>query len=34
MSATKPMDALDLPLAYRRRMVMIHVARALRELAA
>jgi len=33
MSATKPMDALDLPLAYRRRMVMIHVARALRELA-
>jgi len=32
MSATKPMDALDLPLAYRRRMVMIHVARALREL--
>ena len=34
MSATKPMDALDLPLAYRRRMVMVHVARALRELAA
>ena len=34
MSATKPMDALDLPLSYRRRMVMIHVARALRELAA
>jgi 4-hydroxybenzoyl-CoA reductase subunit beta len=33
MSATKPMDALDLPLSYRRRMVMIHVARALRELA-
>jgi 4-hydroxybenzoyl-CoA reductase subunit beta len=33
MSATKPMDALDLPLTYRRRMVMIHVARALRELA-
>jgi 4-hydroxybenzoyl-CoA reductase subunit beta len=33
MSATKPMDALDLPLAYRRRMVMVHVARALRELA-
>jgi 4-hydroxybenzoyl-CoA reductase subunit beta len=33
MSATKPMDALDLPLAYRRRMVKIHVARALRELA-
>jgi 4-hydroxybenzoyl-CoA reductase subunit beta len=33
MSATKPMDAVDLPLAYRRRMVMIHVARALRELA-
>ncbi|HUA50474.1 MAG TPA: FAD binding domain-containing protein [Solirubrobacteraceae bacterium] len=32
MSATKPMDALDLPLAYRRRMVKIHVARALREL--
>lgn len=32
MSATKPMDALDLPLSYRRRMVMIHVARALREL--
>jgi 4-hydroxybenzoyl-CoA reductase subunit beta len=32
MSATKPMDALDLPLAYRRRMVMVHVARALREL--
>ncbi len=32
MSATKPMDSLDLPLAYRRRMVMIHVARALREL--
>jgi len=32
MSATKPMDALDLPLAYRKRMVMIHVARALREL--
>ena len=34
MSATKPMDALDLPLAYRRRMVRVHVARALRELAA
>jgi 4-hydroxybenzoyl-CoA reductase subunit beta len=34
MSATKPMDALDLPLSYRRRMVMVHVARALRELAA
>jgi 4-hydroxybenzoyl-CoA reductase subunit beta len=34
MSATKPMDALDLPLGYRRRMVMIHVARALRELVA
>jgi 4-hydroxybenzoyl-CoA reductase subunit beta len=34
MSATKPMDALDLPLAYRRRMVMVHVARALRELVA
>jgi 4-hydroxybenzoyl-CoA reductase subunit beta len=34
MSATKPMDALDLPLGYRRRMVMVHVARALRELAA
>ncbi|MGA2926457.1 MAG: FAD binding domain-containing protein [Solirubrobacteraceae bacterium] len=34
MSATKPMDALDLPLAYRKRMVMVHVARALRELAA
>jgi len=33
MSATKPMDAVDLPLAYRRRMVMVHVARALRELA-
>jgi 4-hydroxybenzoyl-CoA reductase subunit beta len=33
MSATKPMDALDLPLGYRRRMVMVHVARALRELA-
>jgi 4-hydroxybenzoyl-CoA reductase subunit beta len=33
MSATKPMDALDLPLAYRRRMVKVHVARALRELA-
>ena len=33
-SATKPMDSLDLPLAYRRRMVMVHVARALRELAA
>jgi CO/xanthine dehydrogenase FAD-binding subunit len=33
MSATKPMDALDLPLSYRRRMVMVHVARALRELA-
>jgi 4-hydroxybenzoyl-CoA reductase subunit beta len=33
MSATKPMDAVDLPLAYRRRMVKIHVARALRELA-
>ena len=33
MSATRPMDAVDLPLAYRRRMVMIHVARALRELA-
>jgi len=32
MSATKPMDALDLPLAYRRRMVKVHVARALREL--
>jgi 4-hydroxybenzoyl-CoA reductase subunit beta len=32
MSATKPMDALDLPLSYRRRMVMVHVARALREL--
>jgi 4-hydroxybenzoyl-CoA reductase subunit beta len=32
MSATKPMDLLDLPLAYRRRMVQIHVARALREL--
>ena len=32
MSATKPMDSLDLPLAYRRRMVMVHVARALREL--
>jgi 4-hydroxybenzoyl-CoA reductase subunit beta len=32
MSATKPMDALDLPLGYRRRMVMVHVARALREL--
>jgi 4-hydroxybenzoyl-CoA reductase subunit beta len=32
MSATKPMDAVDLPLAYRRRMVRIHVARALREL--
>jgi 4-hydroxybenzoyl-CoA reductase subunit beta len=34
MSSTKPMDALDLPLSYRRRMVMVHVARALRELAA
>ena len=34
MSATKPMDALDLPLGYRRRMVRVHVARALRELAA
>ncbi|MGA2926560.1 MAG: hypothetical protein ABSG43_11285 [Solirubrobacteraceae bacterium] len=33
MSATKPMDSLDLPLAYRRRMVMVHVAQALRELA-
>ena len=33
MSATKPMDALDLPLSYRRRMVMVHVARALREVA-
>jgi CO/xanthine dehydrogenase FAD-binding subunit len=32
MSATKPMDSLDLPLSYRRRMVKIHVARALREL--
>jgi 4-hydroxybenzoyl-CoA reductase subunit beta len=32
MSATKPMDALDLPLAYRRRMVKVHVVRALREL--
>jgi 4-hydroxybenzoyl-CoA reductase subunit beta len=32
MSATKPMDALDLPLGYRRRMVRVHVARALREL--
>jgi Molybdopterin-binding domain of aldehyde dehydrogenase len=32
MSATKPMDSLDLPLAYRRRTVMVHVARALREL--
>jgi 4-hydroxybenzoyl-CoA reductase subunit beta len=32
MSATKPMDALDLPLSYRRRMVMVHLARALREL--
>jgi CO/xanthine dehydrogenase FAD-binding subunit len=32
MSATKPMDALDLPLTYRKRMVMVHVARALREL--
>jgi 4-hydroxybenzoyl-CoA reductase subunit beta len=32
MSATKPMDALDLPLGYRRRMVMVHVARALRDL--
>ncbi len=33
-SATKPMDSLDLPLAYRRRMVAVHVARALRELVA
>lgn len=32
MAATKPMDALDLPLAYRKRMVKVHVARALREL--
>ena len=32
MLAAKPMDSLDLPLAYRRRMVMVHVARALREL--
>jgi 4-hydroxybenzoyl-CoA reductase subunit beta len=33
MSAAKPMDSLDLPLAYRRRMIGVHVARALRELA-
>jgi hypothetical protein len=32
MSAAKPMDSVDLPLAFRRRMVMIHVERALREL--
>jgi 4-hydroxybenzoyl-CoA reductase subunit beta len=32
MAAAKPMDALDLPLSYRKRMIAVHVTRALGEL--
>jgi 4-hydroxybenzoyl-CoA reductase subunit beta len=32
MASAKPMDALDLPLSYRRRMIAVHVTRALGDL--
>jgi CO/xanthine dehydrogenase FAD-binding subunit len=31
-ATAKPMDALDLPPSYRKRMIAVHVARAFREL--